>query len=344
MLKKVKAFTKKTISAYVILITLAVLSTIFAFVSYYFVLKSSRALDSPKPKQYTYHFAMITESTGSAFWNDVYQGAAEAGEQNDAYVELIGNGLVDQFSVEEFIDMAIYQKVDGILVHPNDGYGVKRMIQKAEDSGIPVITMQKDVPDSGRLGSVSVNYYLLGLEYGDAVNKASDPDTRLIAVLIPQANFDEAGKLQFQSGLTEALNNKAIQCAFNVVLDENGLNNSPEIILPMLQDESHYPDFIICLDPIVTQNVYQMISDSNLIDRVKIMGYYISDDILIGIERGSINASVTFDARLLGKCGAEALVHYKRGGAVGCGEEFSVHVIDRDNVDEYTGGAGHETD
>ena len=94
---------------------------------------------------YAYHIAIISDETDSSFWKDVYQGAVEAGERYGAYVEQTGDGLVNQLSMEDAIDIAIYENVDGILLRPAEGEKIQKMIDKACNHGIPVITMQKDV-------------------------------------------------------------------------------------------------------------------------------------------------------------------------------------------------------
>ena len=152
-------------------------------------------------RTYTYHIAMIADETDTSFWADVYRGAVEAGAAHGAYVEQIGEGLEDKFSMEDSINMAIYEHVDGILLKPSDEKTTQEMIDKACSHQIPVITMQKDVPDSKRQGFVGINDYFLGQEYGKRVLKIADEDTHLVTVLFPGASFNATSQYWFKSGL-----------------------------------------------------------------------------------------------------------------------------------------------
>ena len=148
-----------------------------AFLTLHFFLPSGRSQGSAGQKSqadystYEYHIAVISDETDTSFWADVYRGAVEAGAGYGAYVEQIGDGLAEPFSMEDAINIAIYEHVDGILLRAAEGEKIRQMIDKAWSHQIPVITMQKDVPSSRRQGFVGINDYFLGQEYGKRVLK-----------------------------------------------------------------------------------------------------------------------------------------------------------------------------
>lgn len=160
-------------------------SVVVMLVSYYLLLQNKASGDQ-EYSSYEYHIAMISDEKDTSFWKDVYEGAVETGREYGAYVEQVGEGLAERFSMDDAINMAIYEKVDGILLRPSEGRGIKDMIDKACKHGIPVITMQKDVPASRRQGFVGINDYFLGQEYGRQVLKIADENTRLVTVLFPE--------------------------------------------------------------------------------------------------------------------------------------------------------------
>ena len=235
---------------------------------------------------YTYHIAIISDETDSSFWKDVYEGAVKAGKQYGAYVEQTGDGLVNQLSMEDAINVAIYENVDGILLRPAEEERIQKMIDKACSHGIPVITMQKDVPDSGRQGFVGINDYFLGQEYGKQVLKIADENTRLVAVLFPGASFNAASQKWFRLGLSNTVQQEQIR-------------------------------------------------DRGLSGQIKIIGSYVSDDILSGIEQGYIDSTITIDPEAMGRMSIDALMTYKKYHMVSYYTEVDTMLVDWASVAEY---------
>lgn len=58
-------------------------------------------------------------------------GAVEAGAGYGAYVEPVGDGLVDRFSMEDAINIAIYEHADGILLRLSEEGRIQKMVEKA---------------------------------------------------------------------------------------------------------------------------------------------------------------------------------------------------------------------
>ena len=66
-------------------------------------------------KNYSKYYAMITTDDRADFWQSVYSGAKEEGENSDAYVELFAGNVGTNYSMEERLDIAIASDVDGII-------------------------------------------------------------------------------------------------------------------------------------------------------------------------------------------------------------------------------------
>lgn len=192
--------------------------------------------------------------TDTSFWESVYEGAVEAGAEYGAYVEQVGDGLADRFSMEDAINIAIYEHVDGILLKAAEEEKTRQLIDKACSRGIPVITMQKDVPDSRRQGFVGINDYFLGQKYGKRVLKIAGDDTRLVTVLFPGASFNETSRKWFRLGLSNTVGQDKIWLDYKIIRDDKGLNNAEDVIHDMAEGNMQQPDIIICLDEVITQS------------------------------------------------------------------------------------------
>lgn len=303
-------------------------------VSYSFLLKSKMP-EEGEYRAYEYHIAMIADEADTDFWKEVYQGAVTVGQQEDAYVEWMGDGLIQQFSMEDAINMAIYEDVDGILLCPSDSGENEAMIHKAYSQGIPVITMQKDVPDSRRQGFVGMNDYFLGQEYGKRVLKIADEATRLVTVLLPGDSFNETSRSWFRQGLVNTVQTGEIEFDFRIIQDDRGLNNAEDVIHDMAEGNVEQPQIMICLDEVITQSTYQLIREKRLPQGIKVIGSYISDDILEGIRNGALDSTITIDPAAMGRISMEVLMTYKKYHMASYYTEVDTMLIDQEAAAVY---------
>lgn len=293
---------------------------------------------------YQYHIAVISDETDTSFWADVYQGAVEAGAGYGAYVEQVGDGLVDPFSMEDAINIAIYEHVDGILLRAAEDEKTRQMIDKAWSHQIPVITMQKDVPSSRRQGFVGINDYFLGQEYGKRVLKIAGPDTRLVTVLFPGTSFNETSRSWFKLGLGNTVQQEEIRLDFKIIWDDRGLNNAEEVIHDMAEGHVERPDILICLDEVLTRSACQLLRDRGLSGSIRVIGSYISHEILDGIEGGDIDSTITIDPEAMGRMSMDALMTYRRYHMVSYYTEVDTMLVDGASVPQYRREHGNEED
>lgn len=305
-------------------------------ISYFLLLKSSKTGEVDYGS-YQYHIAIISDETDTSFWRDVYAGAVEAGAEYGAYIEQIGDNLADRFSMEDAVNIAIYEHVDGILLKPAGEEEIQKLIDKACSRGIPVITMQKDVPDSKRQGFVGINDYFLGQEYGKRVLKIADDSTSLVTVLFPGAGFNESSRKWFRLGLSSTVPMDHVRFDFRTIRDDNGLNNAEDVIHDMTEGNVEQPDVIICLDQVLTRSAYQLIRDGGLSDRIRVIGSYVSDDILKGIRQGYVDSTITVDPGAMGRMSVDALMTYKKYHMVSYYTEVGVMLVDKNSAARYKG-------
>lgn len=77
-------------------------------------------------KQFERHYAFITDSYDDNFWREVYAGAKNYGEENEAYLEWTGENLAIEYSKAELFKIAMESQVDGIIL---EGDGSSRTKQ-----------------------------------------------------------------------------------------------------------------------------------------------------------------------------------------------------------------------
>ncbi|GGV36355.1 sugar ABC transporter substrate-binding protein [Streptomyces longisporoflavus] len=98
--------------------------------------------------------AMITHSgEGDTFWDIVQSGAKQAARKDN--VEFLYSNDKEAKGQAELVQSAIDKKVDGIIVTLAKPEAMKTVLGKAEDAGIPVVTINSGGEFSAEFGALS---------------------------------------------------------------------------------------------------------------------------------------------------------------------------------------------
>ena len=284
---------------------------------------------------YAYHIAIIGENTDDSFWNLLYRGVNKAAGEYGAIAEETGAGLSQRVSTEDAMKMAIYEDADGILLLPGSDEALEPLIDQAEDAGIPVISMERDLPDSQRSGFVGINAYFLGQQFGQEILKRSDADTKTATILFPADRFDESSRQWFLQGLASAVPSNQITFRYETVESAGSALNNSEDIIQRLLNEDDVTDVLITLDSMSTQSAFQLLTSRSMVGQVTLIGTGISRDILDEIENGGIKAVISTDPVQLGEESVRQLMTYQKYHMVSYYTEITPVLIDASNVQQY---------
>lgn len=292
-------------------------------------------------EKYDQYYVMITEDRKSDFWQSVYRGAYERGQEENVYVDLLGEHLSQEYSREDLMRIAMTSGVDGIFVESDESDEMLQMIDEAVERGIPVVTLYGDNTHSERCSFVGVGSYNLGREYGRQVLKLTaaqkNPDVLDVAVLVNAHALNSAQNIVC-SGIQDALEQEKLQgpeIELSLVTVDDTNTFSVEESIRDIFIEKKLPDIIICLNELNTTCVYQAVVDYNCVGEVSILGYYDTDTILKAIERNVIYATISIDTEQMGAFCVDALREYYRYGYTSQYFTADVTIIDQNNVGEY---------
>lgn len=309
---------------------------------------------------YDRYYALITSDDRADFWQSVYNGAREEGMNASAYVEFFAGNMGTRYTMEERMEIAIAADVDGIIVEGEDNASLRSKIIKAGESGIPVVVINQDVTESGRISFVGIGRYDLGQAYGrqtcrlaekileERVKESGGDDLvkRLqIRVLISQ-EADSNGQNLLLSGIreeiaaNEALENKIELDTYTI--DDSGAFTAEESIRDIFMGQDEVPDILVCLTEIYTTCAYQAVIDYNRVGITNIIGYYDSENVRAGVDKEVIYCTISMDTKQMGRYCVDALSEYLDLGHVS--EYFTVdtYVVNKENVGGYGGEQGYE--
>jgi ribose transport system substrate-binding protein len=113
---------------------------------------------APADGQRKYRFAVIPKALDLPVFDYARKGAERAAKEL-GNVEVIWRGpeVGDQLKQKEILEAFITQRVDGIAISCLNGDFLTEAINRAVDSGIPVVTWDADAPNSKRLAFYGVD-------------------------------------------------------------------------------------------------------------------------------------------------------------------------------------------
>ena len=273
--------------------------------------------------EYKYVYAFIADDTDDTLSDSLYKDMVEYGKAHDCFVERIGSGLTANYSKRDLFNIAIYSKVDGIIVQGDGTTATDELINKADKAGIPVVTVLTDNKNSTRKSFIAMDDFSVGTDYGtQIINAARESgkqagDTVTVLVMM-NTQFSN------QNTILAAIQDKvasANPAGPQIKLSTENITSSTafsiqENVKDLLDSYNTLPDVIVCLSDINTRSVYQCIVESNRVGSTKIIGYYDSDTVIKAIERGAISATFTVATEQMAKFCVDALNEYKTMGNV----------------------------
>lgn len=276
-----------------------------------------------KINEYRHVYAFIADDTDDTLSESLYKDMVEYGKLNDCFVERIGSGLTANYSKKDLINIAIYSKVDGIIIQGDGTKETDELINKADKAGIPVVTVFTDNKNSARKSFIGMDDFSVGTDYGmQIMNAARDSgkqagDTVSVLVLM-NSQFSN------QNTILAAIQDKvasANPAGPQIKVSTENITSSTafsiqENVKDLLDGYPTLPDVIVCLSDINTRSVYQCIVESNRVGSTKILGYYDSETVIKAIERGAVFATFTVATDQMAKFCVDALNEYKETGNV----------------------------
>lgn len=343
--KKIKKEQIITIAMFS-LIAIAFIIILFGMSFYKYKISEVRIGDTTSYSNYKYHYAMISMEADDPFWEDLYQGALEAGKEQEAYVEKIGSNLSISYSLYDLMQIAIASNVNGIIVEPNGEEKITELIDKAESQGITVITVLKDAPESKRKSFVGINSYNEGQSYGKQVLELVNKGKSKVTVLLHENSKDTTQNLVYstirETVDSETKNKKTVDIEAATVNTQNTFG-SEEDIRNIIMDTKNPPDILVCLTAVDTICAYQAIVDYNKVGEIEVIGYYDSDFILSAIDKEIIYSSMTVNAKQMGEYCIDALTEYRETQRVSDYYSVDISVINAENVQDYIDIRNEET-
>lgn len=270
------------------------------------------------PNEYKKHYVMICGEGEDEFWDSVYEGAFEQGEDSDIYVERLGENLTAKYDKLDLLKIAIDASVDGIILEGEESAEMVQAISEAREKNIPVVTVKEDCSSAERISFVGISGYNIGKTYGEKLIESLDGNLKTVYVLM-DADRADLGQAISVSGIQDAVRDRMGDeyplYVEGVLIDNSRAFSSEEAIRDIFLNEE-LPDVMICLSSVFTKCAFQAAVDYNKVGKLSILGYYNSDVILDAVAKNILQSTISIDTEEMGRKSVQALEEYQSTGYV----------------------------
>ncbi len=238
-------------------------------------------------------YIQVSALGGLDYFYDHMLGCEMAGKELGVRTEYVGPADYDMNAMIAALEQAIAKKPNGIVVVGfEDTLGP--IIDKAIDAGIPVVTVDGDVPNSKRIAFVGTGNYNAGYQGGQYLAKAIDGKGKVALMTKPgQGNLEERIS-GYEAALAQFPDIEIVQIADT----QSDSIVAAQAAGALLQK---YPDLagIACVEAAGGAGAATAVKEAGKVGQVKIISMDRGEDVLSDIEAGVITASVAQQTALM---------------------------------------------
>ena len=301
-----------------------------------FVNATQTDIDEEPSNPPEYHIQVVTQNTDEHFWTLFQEGAKEAGNNLNVYVEFVSIAPRDTDILIETVEMAIFSGVDGIAIQPGDVEKTSEVTQKALEAGIPMVNYENDkflIPNVPVVGS---NSYDIGMTAGNMIYPAAGDGITNVAVILDEGSA--GGDSQFKNmkvqGIIDAIASFGKINVSEVYTLDSELFEAERLTRSIIEEETDV-NVIICTDEKSTPGVAKVLVDNNKVGDIQVIGYGTMPQTLDYIKRGVIYGTVCPDAYEIGYQTIVQLYANISNKAVSDSSNTDLFIIDKNNIDEF---------
>jgi ribose transport system substrate-binding protein len=233
-------------------------------------------------------YVLVTVNSKLPYWEEAEAGLRDVAQQMGVKTELVGPEKFDPQEELRAFQKTVSENPAGILISVSRPDLFQDAISAAVASGIPVITVDADAPESKRVLFIGTDNFRAGQESGKRMAEILKGKGQIVVVTIPgQLNLDERAR-----GVAEALKKypgvKIIQ-----TMDDNGdprvANDS---ISALLKAKANF-DGVVCLEASGGSGVAEALHRLDMQGKIPVVAFDKDPSTLDWIDRGVITATIT---------------------------------------------------
>ncbi len=231
-------------------------------------------------------YYLVATNTKVPYWQQAFAGLSHAASQLQIRAEMVGPETYDPKAQHEQFQSTLAKKPSGILVSVSDAKILKPDIDAAISQGVPVLTIDSDAPESGRVMFIGTDNYKAGVIAATVAAEKLNGKGNVVVYTIPE-----------QTNLIERLHGYK-----DVFTDHPGIKITEIVDMRgdarvafdrtmEMMEKGTKVDAFVCLEAISCPEVAEVLSRKNATDKI-VVAMDTDQRTLEGIRKGFISATV----------------------------------------------------
>lgn len=281
----------------------------------------------------TYRIAVIPKSVGFDFWSTVKAGADQAAAEL-GNVEVLWRGTNDESDIAgqiSLVESFINQRVDAIVIAAADTRGLVPVLRRAEQEGIPVITIDSDTDPQISRSFIATDNPAAAAKAADVIAEELDGSGKVALIpYIPGASTSIEREQGFKQGLTHHPGLQLVATQYSqsdygraMAVTEDILTAHPDL------------DAIFAANEVGTLGALQALQSRNVAGKVILVGFDASPRQLEAVRAGTVHGLVVQDPIKMGYEGVVQAVRVLEGGSVERRIDSGSTIVTRENLDAF---------
>ena len=277
--------------------------------------------------------AVIPKGTANMWWNTVYQGALKAAEKH--HCRIIWSGPETETDRErqiQAVDDVLIQKVDAVVLGPNDFKALARSVGKIADRKIPCIIIDSPVNSDRYDAFAGTDNYAGGAQAARRLGKAIGGNGKVILMHYIQ---NSASTEERARGFKETLKKEfpGISLAAEQYNTLGTVEDARQKTADMLTKNSDVKGVFAVNHP-SSVGAYKALQANRLAGKVRYVGFDSDPVLLEGIDRGEVDALVVQNPFEIGYRGVALAMDKLAGKPVARNNKVPSMIVDRKNLAE----------
>ena len=282
--------------------------------------------------------AVIPKGTIHEFWKTVHAGADMAGREMG--VDILWKGPLKEDDREAQISVVeniITRKVDGIVLAPLDNAALRRPVNEAMRSGIPVVIFDSGLKGDNYISYVATDNFKAGQLAGQYMAKLLNGKGN-VAVLRYAEGSDSTTKRE--DGFLNAIKSiEGIEVVtsnqYAGVTTESALQAAENLLSRFGATEGNLQiDGIFCATEPTALGILRALQNAGFADKVKFVGFDSSEKMIAALRTGELSGFVVQNPMRIGYLGVKTLVEHIRGQQVPKRIDTGSTLVTLENIDQ----------
>jgi ribose transport system substrate-binding protein len=264
--------------------------------------------------------AVIPKGTIHEFWKTVHAGAEMAGEELD--VEILWKGSLredDRDAQISVVENIIVRKVDGIVLAPLDDVALRKPVETAMRSDIPVVIFDSGLQGDNYISYVATDNFKAGQLAAEYMAKLLDGKGKVVVLRYSEGS-DSTTKREdgFLDGIGAWEGIEIVSSnQYAGVTTESALKAAENLFSRFAGAGGNLEfDGIFCATEPTTLGILRALQDSGYAGKIKFIGFDSSEKMIAALQAGHLSGFVVQQPFSIGYLGVQTMVRYLRGEKV----------------------------